>query len=99
MFKRLTQHNSTLKPSKCHFAVVSVGRQDKFIAAACFLTAVAGESEDVKRLRALRLMALVREDSRAELWNQVSHYFVCGGWLNMSEVFTSNLTDLVFLLS
>ena len=76
------------------------GRPDKFIPAACFLSAVAGESERDKSLRALRVMALVREDGREELWLQVSHYFMQNGQLDLSGVMTaSNLPDLVFLLS
>ena len=59
-----------------------------------------GESDEKKKLRALRVMSMLRADGRAELWQQVAHDIVKGGRLDMTKVITTrNLCDLVFVLS
>ena len=64
---------------------------------------MAGDSEKDKRLRRLRalcVMAMLREDGRAKLWHKVAHNFVEDGLLITNKVISkSNLCDLVFFLS
>ena len=76
------------------------GTSDRCIPTACILPAVPGESYKDKQLRALLVMKMLREDGRAELWQNVTHDIVKDGVLNMSEVITrSNLCDLILFLS
>ncbi|KAK2171095.1 hypothetical protein NP493_1104g04016 [Ridgeia piscesae] len=61
---------------------------------------VPGEKDKKKKLRALRVMSMLRADGRAELWQQVAHDIMSDGWLDMRDVITKrNLCDLVFVLS
>ena len=82
----------------CHSCVTGI--PDRFIPTACILPAVPGEKDKKKKLRALRVMSMLRADGRAELWQQVAHDIVSDGWLDMRDVITKrNLCDLVFVLS
>ena len=97
-FEVSTQHVMYLAGRVCRSCVT--GRPDKFIPNACFLSAVANEKDQDKMLRALRVMLMLREDGRAELWQKVTHDIVKEGRLNMKGVITrSNLCDLIFFLS
>ena len=79
----------------CHSCIT-----DQFIPAVCLLSAVSRDSQQVKKLRALHVMSILREGGRAEMWHKVSHHFVDGGTLYLEGVLTKrNLGDLVFLLS
>ncbi|KAK2143183.1 hypothetical protein NP493_4627g00004 [Ridgeia piscesae] len=76
------------------------GRPDKFIPDVCFLSAVAGEYDEDRKLRALRVMSMLRKEGRAELCHEVSHHLLNNGVLNMTSVITTrNLCDLIFFLS
>ena len=76
------------------------GRPDKFIPAACLLSAVTWENIENIALRALRVMSMLREDGRVEMWNDVANNFLENGWLHMCGVLTtSNLDDFDFFLS
>ena len=76
------------------------GRPDKFIPDVCFLSAVAGENNNDMKLRALRVMSMLRKEGRAELCHEVSHHLLHNGELDMrSAITTRNLCDLIFFLS
>ena len=76
------------------------GRPDKYIPDVCFLSAVAGENNKDMKLRALRVMSMLRKEGRAELCHEVSHHLLHNGELDMDNVITTrNLWDLIFFLS